>query len=164
MGNLRSGRIAQVEVVDPGRSYAVGFGARTEFGYDPHRRGGKRVRRQFVQFFGPVLQALDALGGEGRAGDVRGRVVQDLKIPERQRRELMAGGSSRFGNQIAWARFYLAKAGFIDSPRRGVWRLTEEGRAQVKMTDNDAFALARRIESEVRARKARGLRPQPQGS
>ena len=31
-------------------------------------------------------------------------------------------------SRVHWARFYLAKAGLIDSSVRGVWRLTDEGR------------------------------------
>ena len=32
-------------------------------------------------------------------------------------------------NQIAWARFYLAKAGLLGASRRGVWNLTPAGHA-----------------------------------
>ena len=114
---------------------------------------GARVgmgRRQLVRFFGPVLRAIEELGGEAPAGMVRQRVADDLKIPNRQQDELMPGGSSRFGNQIAWARFHLAKAGLIDSPRRGVWRITDRGRAQLGMSEEEADAIARRVGSETR--------------
>jgi restriction system protein len=42
--------------------------------------------------------------------------------------ELLPSGEPRFRNQVAWARFYLAREGFLDSSRRGVWSLTERGR------------------------------------
>ena len=112
-------------------------------------------RRQLVRFFGPVLRAPANLGGEARASEVRSRVAEDLKISERQQHEMMGGGSFRFGNQIAWARFYLAKAELMDSPRRGVWRLTDKGRARVRMTEDESVELARRIQSEVKGRKFR---------
>ncbi len=38
------------------------------------------------------------------------------------------GGQSSFENTVAWARFYLAKAGLISGEKRGVWTLTPEGR------------------------------------
>ena len=121
------------------------------------------ARRQLVRFFGPVLRALQELGGEAPIDAVRKRVADDLKIPTRKQTELMPGGSSRYGNQIAWARFYLAKAGLIDSPRRGVWRMTDQGRGQMNMTEDDAFALARRVESETRSKKVSESRsPQAQ--
>ena len=37
-------------------------------------------------------------------------------------------GRSIFENQVAWAQLYLAKSGYIDRSRRGVWALTEKGR------------------------------------
>jgi restriction system protein len=39
-------------------------------------------------------------------------------------------GVSTFDNQVAWARFFLAKAGLIDTSRHGVWTLTEVGKNQ----------------------------------
>jgi restriction system protein len=42
--------------------------------------------------------------------------------------ELLPSGESRYRNQVAWARFYLAQEGLLDASKRGVWRLTERGR------------------------------------
>jgi restriction system protein len=39
----------------------------------------------------------------------------------------MSSGGSRFENQVAWARWYLVSAGFIDGSRRGIWNLTDRG-------------------------------------
>lgn len=37
---------------------------------------------QFVQYFGPVLDALRALGGTGRPAEVQSWIAEELKIPE----------------------------------------------------------------------------------
>ena len=37
------------------------------------------------------------------------------------------GYRTEFGYRLAWARFYLRRAGLIDSPKRSIWRLTELG-------------------------------------
>lgn len=37
------------------------------------------------------------------------------------------GSQTIFENDVHWARFYLAKANLIGSPRRGLWSLTPEG-------------------------------------
>lgn len=113
------------------------------------------AQRQFVRFFGPLLRALEALNGEAPAAAVRQRIVHDLNIGKAEQTARMPGGSSRFGNQIAWARFYLAKADLIDSPRRGVWRITSRGRTQLKMSEDEAFALTSKIERETRDKRAR---------
>ena len=75
---------------------------------------------KFVQFFSPTIKALKELGGSGRPSEVRSVIAKHLSISERDRTELLEGGAPRFDNQVAWARFYLVKAGLVDSSKRGV--------------------------------------------
>jgi restriction system protein len=82
---------------------------------------------QFVRFFGPLLDALRALGGSGTPGEVVRRVAEDLKIPDEVQNELLASGQSRFQNRVHWARQYLVWEGLLDSSKRGVWSLSERG-------------------------------------
>ena len=89
---------------------------------------GEEEGAQFVRYFGPILDALRGLGGSGTPDEVVEKSAQDLKVPEKVQNELISSGESRFRNQIAWARFYLVREGFLDSSRRGVWSLTEQGR------------------------------------
>jgi restriction system protein len=58
--------------------------------------------------------------------------------------ETTKGGQSKFENKVGWARFYLAKGGFIDTEQRGVWVLTETGR-KAKFSHDDAYNLFRTI-------------------
>lgn len=84
---------------------------------------------RFVRYFGPVVEALKELGGSGSPDEVRAVVASRLAISEQEQSEQLPSGSSRFDNQVAWARFYLSRAGLLDSSRRGIWSLTEKGRA-----------------------------------
>lgn len=84
---------------------------------------------RFVRYFGPVVEVLKELGGSGRPDEVRALVASRLAISEQEQGEQLPSGSSRFDNQVAWARFYLTRAGLLDSSRRGIWSLTEKGRA-----------------------------------
>jgi len=54
-------------------------------------------------------------------------VAAALKLSDKQQNELMKSGTPRFSNQVAWARFYLARDGYVDSSKKGVWTLTEKG-------------------------------------
>ena len=38
------------------------------------------------------------------------------------------GRQTRFRNRLAWAHNYLKQSGLLESPRRGVYRMTERGR------------------------------------
>lgn len=54
---------------------------------------------------------------------------------------MLRGGGRRFDNQVAWARFYLAKMGYVDASRRGVWSLTELGRTNRELSHSEAVEL-----------------------
>ena len=95
---------------------------------------------QFVGFFGPVLDALRALGGSGSPNEVADKIAERLQIPAKQQEELTASGQQRFLNRIQWARFYLSKAGFISSSERGVWALTDKGRTS-PLTHEQSLAV-----------------------
>ena len=82
---------------------------------------------QFVRYFGPLLDALRALGGSAKADEAVGRVAEDLKITDDVLNETLPSGGSRFRNQVAWARFYLVREGLVDSSKHGVWSLTDRG-------------------------------------
>lgn len=84
---------------------------------------------QFVRYFGPLLDALRALGGSGSPEEVVERIATDLKLSDDIQNELLPSGEPRYRNQVHWARFYLVREGLLDSSRRGVWSLTERGRS-----------------------------------
>jgi restriction endonuclease Mrr len=57
------------------------------------------------------------------------------------------GCRGRFDNQVAWARFYLAKAGLIDTSHHGVWTLTELGR-QTQLDHQNAFRIFKEVQQK----------------
>jgi restriction system protein len=103
---------------------------------------------KFVRFFSPVIEALKALGGSGRPSEVRDFIAKKLNISEQERTELLEGGAPRFDNQVAWARFYLVKAGLMDSSKRGVWSLNDNGRAIESLSFDDALLIFKRVHAE----------------
>ncbi len=105
---------------------------------------------QFVRFFGPLLDALRTLGGSGTASEVVQQITIDQKISEAQQSELMDSGEPRFKNQIHWARFYLSKRDLIDSSKRGVWRLTENGRT-TSLDPTQGLVLFQEIQERIKS-------------
>lgn len=120
---------------------------------------------QFVKYFGPVLEALDQLGGSGRPDEVRSIIAQRLKLSEKEQAEqLPSKAQPRFDNQVHWARFYLSKAGFIGSSKRGVWALTEKGRGAIPLSASDARNIFREVQStfaKSKSRKAKQAQVEP---
>src|SRR5438034_10717800 len=75
----------------------------------------------FVKYIGPVVDALRELGGSGRPDEVREVIARRLHISDQEQSEpLPSGVQSRFENRVHWARFHLAKAGYIDGWRRSM--------------------------------------------
>ena len=115
---------------------------------------------QFVRYIGPVLSALQQLGGSGRPDEVRSVIAQQFGLSEAEQSEqLPSKAQPRFDNQVHWARFYLSKAGFLDSSTRGVWTLTEKGRAAVSMNEDAARELFRGIASTFNKTKTGKSKP-----
>jgi len=109
---------------------------------------------RFVGYFWPVIEALWQLGGSARPAEVCERVVKNLAISEETQAEVTSNGRPRFDNQVAWARFYLAKAGLIDSSRRGVWSLTEKGRSLAVLSFSDAVEIFKEVSAQFHAGKS----------
>ncbi|UBF30289.1 restriction endonuclease (plasmid) [Kovacikia minuta CCNUW1] len=109
---------------------------------------------KFVRFFSPVIEALKELGGSGRPSEVRDVIAQRLNISEQEQTELLEGGASRFDNQVAWARFYLVKAGLVDSSKRGVWSLSDKGRTIESLSFDEARALFKQVHAEFEGDKS----------
>lgn len=84
---------------------------------------------QLVKYFPEVIAALKELGNSGTPSEVCERIAAKLNLSDSILNAQTKSGIARFENQVAWARFYLVKAGCIDASKRGVWSLTEKGAA-----------------------------------
>lgn len=105
---------------------------------------------QFVTFFGPIIRALKEMGGEGKSADVIEELVNTYSMPDSIRNQVNKNGRPTYENRIAWARFYLTKAGYLFSPKRGVWALNEKGKA-LELDDAQAVAIFKSIQSTFKA-------------
>ena len=80
----------------------------------------------------PLLKlALDKK--EHSMQDTIERLAALFNLSESERRELLPSGQQEiFDNRVGWARTYLKKAGLIDSPKRGIFVITEKGLSVLK--------------------------------
>jgi restriction system protein len=116
---------------------------------------------QFAQYINPLLAALRSLGGSARAAEARAAVADLLKVPDTVLAETMSSGQPRFDNQVGWARYYLVRAGYIDSSRLGVWALTEKGRATERLTDSEIDKLVRTVIAQWGRKTSAVTPPEP---
>lgn len=78
-----------------------------------------------------MLPALrDLAQGERTGQETLGALATELALtPEEISQRLPSGTQATFTNRVAWAKSHLKGAGLIESPRRGVYRITDRGRA-----------------------------------
>jgi len=111
----------------------------------PATTGGPELVRLFV----PLLDTLRELGDSGRPKEVTEKIAARLNLPDEVLNRTLKNGSSHFSNQVAWARFYLAKADLIDTSRRGVWTLTESAR-HTRLDHQQALRIFHEVQKSFR--------------
>ena len=80
----------------------------------------------------PLLEVLVDLGGQGKPQEIYPLVTAKFPgIREEDLAETLASGSSKWTNRVQWARQTLVEKGEMDSPARGIWRITAKGRERV---------------------------------
>jgi restriction system protein len=76
----------------------------------------------------PLLR-LAADGAEHRFRDVVEQLAVHFGLSDTERAEMLPSGTAPlFDNRVGWARTYLKQAGLLQSPRRGLFRITDRGR------------------------------------
>lgn len=84
----------------------------------------------------PVLK-ITSDGLEHRMRDIIERLSNEYKLTEEERKQLLpSGGAFLFDNRVHWARFYLKKAGLVNTFKRGTITISEKGLGVLK--DNPA--------------------------
>jgi len=81
----------------------------------------------FQSFMLPLLKFASD-GKEHSQGEASEALSHHFSITESERREMLPSGrQTRFNNRVAWANVYLRKSGFLESTRRGRFKITERG-------------------------------------
>jgi restriction system protein len=76
----------------------------------------------------PLLVHL-ADGREHQTQETLEDLAAGFSLSAEDRQELLPSGKQPlFTNRVAWAKFYLKKAGAVENPRRGMYRITDLGR------------------------------------
>lgn len=116
---------------------------------------------EFAGWINPLLESLSELGGSAKAQEVVDLVAKKCHVPDQVLDQTITGGGSRFANQVHWARFYLAEAGYIDRSRRGVWTISDRARAAGRLSDAQIDAIVTQVQETTRVRRDTTIPEQP---
>ena len=79
----------------------------------------------------PVLR-LAGDGAEHSTSKMRERIAAEFKLTPEDLAEKQKSGSGMFANRLAWAVVYLKRAELLTPAGRGVYRITNRGKAPLK--------------------------------
>lgn len=89
-------------------------------------KGGGMAVPGFQDLMLPFLQICSD-GKERTVSDVGSLIADQLHLTEEDLQELMASGQTKFYNRTAWVKSYFGKAGLLDFPSRGKFKITQRG-------------------------------------
>lgn len=119
---------------------------------------------RFTRYFPLLLDALrSSAPNPMRPADAFAWIRRAVDVPNEDiSRSIVGGSQTIFENDVHWARFYLAKAGLIASPKRGLWGLTPAGR-DTHLTPESTWDLYVRVRDANRpGRAAEDATPAPE--
>lgn len=103
----------------------------------------------YDHMFNPLLAAFRSLGGSATNEELAEAVAKVLGLSDEDVAEATADGSrTRYEYRLAWARSYLKAYGLLSNSARGVWTLTDAGRATERV---DPREVKRAVKSRSRS-------------
>ncbi|MFQ5799401.1 MAG: DGQHR domain-containing protein [Bacteroidota bacterium] len=93
----------------------------------------------------PLLKCLDEMGGRGRPRDIHPRITSFFpNLTQSDLAQTLPSGANKWKNSIAWVRQKLISNGEVETPKRGVWAITEKGRNRLASPEQAATSRKRR--------------------
>ena len=81
--------------------------------------------------FQSIMLPLLKFAGDGKEHTLRealDALAAQFKLTEEEIKQLLPSGTQEtFSNRVAWSRSYMGKAGLLESPKRGVFVITQRG-------------------------------------
>lgn len=113
-------------------------------------------------FYVPTLQVLRDLGGSATIEEIEEKVIERFGFTQAQLDETYeTSGDNVITDKMSWARNYLKFPQFIINETRGVWVLTEAGRAAA---DQPVETVRRAIRDAKARRRAEQLAERAKGA
>lgn len=85
---------------------------------------------KYYDLFSQIISVLKNHDGISNINNLEFEISENLNLNNELRfipHNVNESNRTELGYQLAWARFYLKKAGYINNPKRGIWELTEFG-------------------------------------
>lgn len=93
---------------------------------------------KYDDLLSPTLKAVETLGGSGSIEEIDEGLITAIGATQAQLDVTYPkSGAPVLADRMSWARSSLKLPGYLANPSRGVWVLTEEGRAAAHKSNNE---------------------------
>jgi restriction system protein len=117
---------------------------------------------KYHELMWPTLRAIVDLGGSATIQEIVEKVCEIARLTPDQQNVLHKNGpDTEIAYRLAWARTYLKGVGAVDNSRRGVWSITELGRAMNEEEVAEVPARYRALYRERRGQRRSVAEPEP---
>ena len=100
---------------------------------------------EFQQFMNPILKYLNTIKKAVHIADMEDAMVSVMHFTEEQAAETIRSGRNTIVySRCHWATYYLMRAGLIDRPTRGLFKISDEGIKVVKSGQTVDVAFLKR--------------------
>ena len=117
---------------------------------------GRASLPKYDDLFQVTLQVISKLGGSASIEELDDAILGAIGATQEQLDfTYLKSGAAILPDRLSWARSWLKTPGFLVNPRRGVWVLTEEGRAASDKPNSELKKLVNQASrAQANARKA----------
>ena len=91
----------------------------------------REVDPKYTDYMIPLLEVLRELDGSGNRAQILSLIAKKLNLSEDYLSRRQKTGELVYKNRTDWAKYYLAKAGYINTSKSGIWELTPKGFKEV---------------------------------
>lgn len=97
----------------------------------------------------PSLRVIEGLGGSASIEEIQEKLIETQGFTDEQMSVTYAkSGAVVLPDRMSWARSFLRLAGLLVNPKKGVWVITEDGRAALKAGE---AAVRKRVKDAYKA-------------
>lgn len=104
----------------------------------------------FQEMMNPVLSIYEKCGTEIRPRDIENEIATIFNLSDEDLQQMIPSNiETVLRNRVSWAVYYLFRAGLLDRPKRGYYKISETGIKEIQLNNKINVAYLRKFQSFI---------------
>lgn len=104
----------------------------------------------FQAMMNPVLNIYEQSGVEIRPRDIEEQIAEIFNMSDEDKRQMIPSNiETVLRNRVSWAVYYLFRAGLLDRPKRGYYKISETGIKEAQLSNKINIAYLKKFHSFI---------------